>query len=425
MRIKEINIESFKGIDSLEFKPRLLNVIVGRNNTGKTSVLEAIAVTMDRVFFEQNYSDSPSSIVNYLVNALEINLVLTGNTNSSKSLKVEKISEQDVYKNIASTILERVNQIRKDKRYNLERKNSPGKNKNATKVEIHDEISIIQQTINNVIKDQLNSDNNKKLFQDCVLIKYNRGESTLFKGENFRLNEIIMTGEVIERLYKNKKLQLKYLLDYHMRHDLNPFVNSRKVKNRKFGEYKKIILVNDPVKTLNTLLDQKDGNQELALKIEEILKSDIILPNLKRFDFTELVFDTVNGTKTVKFSMMGEGFQTLVAILAILKSNENSKSVILLEEPEIHMHPGYVTELVKYISQISSSLKIQLFITTHSSDLIQSLFNQEQTQIQEFLKRNLVMLRLNKMDDSIIGERMTYKEAKESVYDLELDLRGI
>jgi hypothetical protein len=35
------------------------------------------------------------------------------------------------------------------------------------------------------------------------------------------------------------------------------------------------------------------------------------------------------------------------------------------------------------------------------------------------------MLRLNKMDDSIIGERMTYKEAKESVYDLELDLRGI
>lgn len=176
---------------------------------------------------------------------------------------------------------------------------------------------------------------------------------------------------------------------------------------------------------MNTLLDQKDGNQELALKIEEILKSDIILPNLKRFDFTELVFDTVNGTKTVKFSMMGEGFQTLVAILAILKSNENSKSVILLEEPEIHMHPGYVTELVKYISQISSSLKIQLFITTHSSDLIQSLFNQEQPQIQEFLRRNLVLLRLNKSKDSIIGERMTYKEAKESVYDLELDLRGI
>jgi hypothetical protein len=84
-----------------------------------------------------------------------------------------------------------------------------------------------------------------------------------------------------------------------------------------------------------------------------------------------------------------------------------------------------VTELVKYISQISSSLKIQLFITTHSSDLIQSLFNQEQPQIQEFLRRNLVLLRLNKSKDSIIGERMTYKEAKESVYDLELDLRGI
>ena len=30
MIIKEVGIENFKGIDSLKFKPKLLNVIVGR-----------------------------------------------------------------------------------------------------------------------------------------------------------------------------------------------------------------------------------------------------------------------------------------------------------------------------------------------------------------------------------------------------------
>ena len=42
--IKRVTIKNFKGISSLKFTPKKFNVLVGRNNTGKTSILEAISV---------------------------------------------------------------------------------------------------------------------------------------------------------------------------------------------------------------------------------------------------------------------------------------------------------------------------------------------------------------------------------------------
>ncbi|MHA1682187.1 MAG: AAA family ATPase [Promethearchaeota archaeon] len=43
-RIERINIQSYRGIDDLEFKPRTINIFVGKNNSGKSSVLNAILV---------------------------------------------------------------------------------------------------------------------------------------------------------------------------------------------------------------------------------------------------------------------------------------------------------------------------------------------------------------------------------------------
>ena len=37
MKIKEITINNFKGIDNLNIKPKMINLIVGKNNTGEIS----------------------------------------------------------------------------------------------------------------------------------------------------------------------------------------------------------------------------------------------------------------------------------------------------------------------------------------------------------------------------------------------------
>ena len=238
------------------------------------------------------------------------------------------------------------------------------------------DISIFQDAIEVILKNRFTTDIIKKLLQDCVLVNNGNEEYLLF-GNDFRSFVNQITEAVIEKIYdKSVVKQLVWSTNFSLIHysTYSPIFPSQRKKS--IYDSTKMIFVKNPLQTLQTLLITKEGHQELSLEIEDILKKDDVLPNLIRFDFTELVFDTPESRKSVKFNRMGEGFQTLVAILAILKSNGNVNSIFLMEEPEVHMHPEYVGELVKYLAQISSSLKIQFFITTHSYDLIQSLLEE-------------------------------------------------
>lgn len=40
--LEHIEIEGFEGLEHVEFEPSDINLITGRNNTGKTSFLEAV-----------------------------------------------------------------------------------------------------------------------------------------------------------------------------------------------------------------------------------------------------------------------------------------------------------------------------------------------------------------------------------------------
>ena len=62
--IKELNIENFKGITSLVIKPTKINIIVGKNNTGKTSLLEAMDLLFNNEDFSK-YGNYLHDIINY------------------------------------------------------------------------------------------------------------------------------------------------------------------------------------------------------------------------------------------------------------------------------------------------------------------------------------------------------------------------
>jgi len=43
-RVEKLVIEGYRGIDYFEYEPKMINILVGRNNTGKSSILEAAAL---------------------------------------------------------------------------------------------------------------------------------------------------------------------------------------------------------------------------------------------------------------------------------------------------------------------------------------------------------------------------------------------
>ncbi|MEO8150073.1 MAG: AAA family ATPase [Bacteroidia bacterium] len=69
--------------------------------------------------------------------------------------------------------------------------------------------------------------------------------------------------------------------------------------------------------------------------------------------------------KSLPFSLIADTLQRIIFHLAAIKSNENA--VLILEEPEAHSYPVYITMLAQEIIKSSSN---QFFIATHSPYLL-------------------------------------------------------
>ena len=83
------------------------------------------------------------------------------------------------------------------------------------------------------------------------------------------------------------------------------------------------------------------------------------------------VFQTVNGDK-ITIDMLSSGEQQLYARVVSLMILNPENSIILIDEPEISLHPKWQTEIMKIYSNIGK--KNQFIITTHSPFIISQTY---------------------------------------------------
>jgi len=74
---------------------------------------------------------------------------------------------------------------------------------------------------------------------------------------------------------------------------------------------------------------------------------------------------------SIHIDELGDGAKYAATILSLCLLLENS--ALLIEELESHQHAGAITKLLPYLAQISEEKNVQLFITTHSFEVIQTL----------------------------------------------------
>lgn len=132
-------------------------------------------------------------------------------------------------------------------------------------------------------------------------------------------------------------------------------------------EYKKAL------ETINRLQEEKLNN--ISIEVKPILKE--FIPSIKdvKIEFDEdysynrvrerdisIMID--DGTLT-NIEYKGDGIKSLMA-LAILnnRTNDNTTSIIAIDEPEAHLHPGAMNELSKTLKKLSEDN--QIIISTHS-----------------------------------------------------------
>jgi predicted ATPase len=119
-------------------------------------------------------------------------------------------------------------------------------------------------------------------------------------------------------------------------------------------------------KTKSTLLDLVDSWLSSKLKVLKKLRmKDIDEAKTIRM----LLGDEVHGPEGVNLAAMGEGVSQILPIIArSLLADEGE--CLIVEQPEIHLHPGLQADLADLFIDVTADTKRQIIVETHSEHLL-------------------------------------------------------
>ncbi|MBW4639812.1 MAG: AAA family ATPase [Gloeocapsa sp. UFS-A4-WI-NPMV-4B04] len=161
----------------------------------------------------------------------------------------------------------------------------------------------------------------------------------------------------------------------------------------------------------NLLLDTKEKQLDRFERLEKRLADD--------FDFRlgDILFEqqsdlyvTANYEEkllndrslSLDFISSGSGFMQVLQILApIYRFCPDESSIVLLDEPDAHLHPNLQSSLANTLREIQKELGIQIIISTHSTAIIRSADPSEVVPISSSIQINKPLASSDEVEEQI------------------------
>ncbi len=99
----------------------------------------------------------------------------------------------------------------------------------------------------------------------------------------------------------------------------------------------------------------------------------------------------VKGAKGQQFSLdaLSSGEKQIVLMLGEIQRRIRRGSLLLLDEPEIHLHPRWQRILVRALTDLASQYAAQFIITTHSEEIANAVFEHERVILDAVFAREV------------------------------------
>jgi AAA15 family ATPase/GTPase len=138
--------------------------------------------------------------------------------------------------------------------------------------------------------------------------------------------------------------------------------------------------------------------KELLIEPLRLIEPQIIDLELGR---NGMIYVDLGYDRLIPINLLGDGFRRIFAILTKLIDTKNG--IILIDEIENGLHYTSLNTFLKYLLQISRLNNVQLFITTHSKETLQTLkdilqleaFSSYQIEVNNYTIRNLNHNKIN------------------------------
>jgi predicted ATP-dependent endonuclease of OLD family len=161
--------------------------------------------------------------------------------------------------------------------------------------------------------------------------------------ESFSGNQNYMPQYAIKILEKISKTKILYMIERREEIGKSEAIRLLDLKIRKRGS-EQLRMVQDTVKSL------------LGVEIDAYKPDDVSIED----DKAQLDIDN--------FMVQVNGAGIREALRLVLDYEFNEPNILLIEEPEIHLHPALEISMMQYLESISK--KCQIFLTTHSTNFI-------------------------------------------------------
>lgn len=433
--INHLRISGFKAINQLEVDAKRINLITGKNNMGKTSLLESadlifnpgnishFSENLDKVIHED--SSSASLKCEFSKRQQTLNSFHGDYNGEHREVGLRRPDKEEVIRSF-SNIIDDVLDLNKDYPIRVNRSFIEKIQVESSDLYTEELQDILRESVTEISEERIISN-----IRDDLIILEIEGEKHPFihLGDNFSHLRSSIVQIALDKLYdkiglseSDEKEQYQRELKHSFRSMLAPRFGRGRFVGKPPSEIGGVHLVKEPTADPDDL----DLNQENAAvrtsDIEEYLKKNDIVSNLKDFSFDRLVFQENDEKDEVPYEFMGSGFKTIVGILWELFDQGKEGDVLLLEELDVHMHPGYVENLLRELIEITKNKDIQLFITTHNVDMIEGFFSPSLRRTYgEYLVENFQLMQLS----GKIPKTLDYTQAGEEIEEVNSDLRGI
>jgi putative ATP-dependent endonuclease of the OLD family len=363
MKLSRVEVKNYKSISHIIANIDDLTAIVGKNNYGKSALLDAIQCFYgDKTINDDDFHMGKEENI-------EISLLFS-------NIENEDIERFFNYKSMNNKTMLKImekedNQILKERELSkLEEKR-------------------VQKFAETTEKFGIDIEHNDSIL--IKLIKPRRGNSVykLSNDTNVAKNDfskLIPPIKVISALRtpdkettagtkSNMKELISLLQEQQEEENFVRLPNSR--EKLTYGEIKALISTNEEEQCRNLSTDLTTHFQEaistdtltVKVKIEEGFKFD--------FKYKTVLIDRDMPHKEIDILSCGTGLQSMM-ILSILqtyiKMMNDSNLILLIEEPEVYLHPSLQRKMINTLVKISK--KNQVLLTTHSPIIISKIDQQ-------------------------------------------------
>ncbi len=377
MKLTKTTIHHFKSFEDLKINFHDLNLLIGKNNSGKSNLIQALDLFFN---YRKKFKNK------------NLDFCLFKNKGESSSKLIFTIECFFKLNNRETAIItKRLNRF-----YDHRLKSGKKAKERAISQYKEMRIKFIYKKSNELFRN------------NCHYEIYNYKTKKfkkigIFQVENYIFNRISFTYIPAIRNLNNTEI----LNDIYF----NLYNNISTIKKNKLISSANKIEKNIKDFIINDF--EKEFNNKIKNKIFNILQV--------KFDFKskddKFIIETMNnllpiahdGTET-NIEEKGAGLQSFIIIWLYnyLSTSARKNIIIALEEPEAHLHPSAQKNLLKSITEISKAKNNQIIITSHSPFLINNSALLE-----------IVSMNRNKKNKGFVSTATQIKESELRLYDMD------